>query len=139
MSQKPVYTLYHPRWHRTPVSTYWWLERRSYFLFILRELSSVFVAWFVAYLLVLIDAVSENDAAYREFLEWSRHPFVLFLNIVSLFFVALHAVTWFNLAPQAMVMHVGGRRLPGSWITASNYAALVVVSTVILGLLLIRW
>jgi fumarate reductase subunit C len=139
MSQKPLYTPYHPRWHRTRVSTYWWLGRWSYFVFILRELSSVFVAWFVVYLLALIDAVSESDVAYRQFLEWARNPFVLFANIVSLFFVVLHTVTWFNLAPRAMVMHVGGRRLPGSWITASNYAALVVVSTVILGLLLIRW
>jgi succinate dehydrogenase subunit C len=139
MNQKPVYTPYHPRWHRTRVSTYWWLERRSYALFILRELSSVFVAWFVVYLLVLINAVGQSDVAYRQFLEWSRNPFVVLLNIVSFFFVALHVVTWFNLAPQAMVVHVSGRRLPGSWITASNYAALVVVSTVILGLLLIRW
>ena len=48
MSSTPSYTLYHPRWHRTRVSTYWWLGRRRYFLFILRELSSVFVAWAVA-------------------------------------------------------------------------------------------
>jgi fumarate reductase subunit C len=138
VSQKAVYTPYHPRWHRTRLSTYWWLERWSYFLFILRELSSVFVGWFVVYLLVLIDAVSRDDVAYRQFLEWSRNPFVLLLNIVSLFFVVLHAITWFNLAPQAMVVHVGGRRLAGSWIVASNYAAWIVVSMVILGLLLIR-
>ena len=33
------YADYHPRWLRPQVSTYWWLERRSYFVFILRELS----------------------------------------------------------------------------------------------------
>jgi len=139
MRQNAVYTPYHPRWHRTRVSTYWWLERWSYFLFILRELSSVFVGWFVVYLLVLVNAVSENEGAYRQFLEWSRNPYVLVLNVVSLLFVVLHAVTWFNLAPRAMVVHVGGRRLPGWLITASNYAALVAVTAVILGLLLVRW
>jgi fumarate reductase subunit C len=139
MSQNAVYTPYHPRWQRTRVSTYWWLGRWSYFLFILRELSSIFVAWFVIYLLALVVAVSKSDVAYREFLDWSRNPVVLSLNIVSLLFIVLHAVTWFNLAPQAMVVHVGGKRLPGSLITASNYAGLVVVSIVILGLLLIRW
>ena len=36
MSGKPAYTEYHPRWYRPHVSTYWWLHRRSYLLFILR-------------------------------------------------------------------------------------------------------
>jgi len=36
------YTAYHPRWLRPHVSTYWWLRKRSYFAFILREISSVF-------------------------------------------------------------------------------------------------
>ena len=41
MNQQAAYTPYHPRWHRQRISTYWWLERPSYFLFILRELSSL--------------------------------------------------------------------------------------------------
>jgi fumarate reductase subunit C len=139
MSQHAVYTPYHPRWHRTRVSTYWWLERWSYFLFILRELSSIFVAWSVVYLLALVVAVSDGNASYQRFLDESRNPLLLALNVVSFLFIVLHAVTWFNLAPQAMVVHVGKTRVPGFLIAASNYAALVVVSAVILGLLLIRW
>jgi fumarate reductase subunit C len=136
MSEHAVYTPYHPRWHRTRVSTYWWLGRWSYFLFILRELSSIFVAWFVVYLLVLVAAIGSGDGAYRRFLDWSGRPLVLSLNIVTFLFIVLHAVTWFNLAPQAMVVHVGHKRVPGFVIAASNYAGLVVVSIVILGLLL---
>jgi fumarate reductase subunit C len=139
MSQNPSYTPYHPRWQRTRVSTYWWLRRWSYFLFILRELSSLAVAWVVIYLLTLVSAVSQSDAAYQEFLEWARQPLVLALNVVSFLFLVLHAVTWFNLAPQAMVIYIGKTRVPGSLIAASNYAALVAVSLVILGLILIRW
>ena len=41
------YTEYHPRWLRQHVSTYWWLGKWSYFAFILREISSLFVAWAV--------------------------------------------------------------------------------------------
>ena len=33
------YTEYHPRWLRPHISTYWWLRKRSYFAFILREIS----------------------------------------------------------------------------------------------------
>jgi succinate dehydrogenase subunit C len=86
------------------------------------------VAWFVGYLLLMIRAVTRGDPSYQRFLEWSGTPTVLVLNAVSLIFVLLHAVTWFNLAPQAMVVHVRRRKVPGWLIAASNYGAWVVVS-----------
>lgn len=131
-----LYTQYHPRWLRPPVSTYWWLKRRSYLAFIARELSSVFVAWFVVYLLRLTRAVAQGSSAYERFLEWSAQPAVLLVNVVTLFFVVFHAVTWFNLAPQAIVAHLRGRRLHGSLITAANYAAWAVTSALVAWLLL---
>jgi fumarate reductase subunit C len=125
------YTEYHPRWLRHHVSTYWWLRKRSYFAFILREISSVFVAWSVVYLLLLIYAVGQGTAAYDAFLEWSRQRWVLTVNVCSLLLVGFHAVTWFNLAPQALVVHLGHRHVPGSLIAASNYAAWVAVSAIV--------
>ena len=138
MNRNAAYTPYHPRWHRQHVSTYWWLGRRSYFLFILRELSSLAVAWFVGVLLLLVRAVSRGAPGYEQFLEWARHPVVLALNIACFAFLCLHAVTWFNLAPQAMVVRVGGWRVPGWIIAASNYAALAVTTAIVLALLLLR-
>ena len=138
MSSETAYTTYHPRWHRRRVSTYWWLGRWSYFVFILRELTSVAVAWFVVWLLLLVDAAAGGPAAYQQFLESARTPLLLALNVVSLVFVCLHAVTWFNLAPQAMVVRVAGRRVPGWCVAASNYAALAVVTAIVLGLFLMR-
>jgi fumarate reductase subunit C len=138
MNQHAGYTPYHPRWHRTRLSTYWWLERPSYFLFILRELSSLAVAWFVVWLLLVIRAASDGAATYQHFLEWTRHPLVLALNVACFAFVCLHAVTWFNLAPQALVVHVAGRRVPGWIIAASNYAALAATTAAVLALLLLR-
>ena len=131
-----LYTEYHPRWLRTRVSTYWWLERRSYLMFIVRELSSVFVAWFAVYLLRLIRAIAAGPSAYERFLQRSAQPAVLLLNLVTLFFVVFHTITWLNLAPQAIVARLGGKRLPGSLIAASNYAAWVVTSVLVGWLLL---
>jgi fumarate reductase subunit C len=118
------------------VSTYWWLERRSYLAFILRELSSVFVAWFVVFLLLLVHAVSQGELSYLQFLTWAGSPVVLLLNLVSLLFVVFHAVTWFNLAPQAMAVRLRGKPVPGTWIAASNYAVWALVSAVLAWLLL---
>ena len=130
------YTECHPRWLRHRKSTYWWLGRVSYLAFILRELSSVFVVWTVAFLLLLVHAVSRGDNSYRQFLSWSASTPVLFLNLTSLSFVVFHAVTWFRLAPQAMVVHVRGRRLPGAWIVASNYLLWALATTSVAWLLL---
>jgi len=136
MSERTAYSEYHPRWLRRRPSTYWWLERRAYLAFITRELSSIFIAWFVVYLLLLVRAVSQGDASYHQFLVWSRHPVVLVLNVVTLLFVVFHAVTWFNLAPKAMVVHLGRKRLPAALISASNYGAWVVVTAFVLWLML---
>ena len=136
MPEHPSYTEYHPRWIRTRMSTYWWLGRRSYLAFIVRELSSIFVGWFAVYLLLLVRAVSRGETRYLEFLNWSGTPAVLALNIVSLFFIVYHAITWFNLAPKAMVLRVGGTRVPGFLIAGSNYLAWVMATAVVGWLLL---
>src|SRR5262245_53371364 len=132
----PAYTDYHPRWYRPRLSTYWWLDRWPYLAFILRELSSVLVAWAVVYLLFLIQALARGASSYREFLNWSINPGIVLLNIVALAFLCFHAATWFNLAPQAMVVHARGKRVPGAWIAISNYAAWAVASGLVAWLLL---
>src|SRR5262245_52433801 len=77
VSDRHVYTPYHPRWLRQPVSTYWWMEKWSYFRFILRESTCMFVAWGLVYLLMLIRAVSHGATAYAAFVAWSARPWVL--------------------------------------------------------------
>ena len=131
MNGTGTHTAYHPRWLRQHVSTYWWLEKRSYFAFILREASCLFVAWVVVYLLMLVRAVTEGVAAYQSFLAWSAQPWVLWLNIVSFVFLVFHAITFFVAAPQALVLHVGGKRVPGSLVAASHYVAWAAASVVV--------
>jgi fumarate reductase subunit C len=136
MSQHPSDTGYHPRWYRRRVSTYWWLGRVAYLLFILRELSSVFVAWFVVFTLLLINAVNYGKGDYLAFLAWCKHPAVVILNMVSFLFIVFHAITWLNLAPKAMVVRVRGQRVPDWWIIAANYALWVAVSALLIWLIL---
>lgn len=122
--------------YRRPVSLFWWLRRRSYFIFVLRELSSVFVAWFVVYLLLLVDAVSSGPDSYQRFLDWNATPWVLTGNAIAFAFVLLHAVTWFNLAPRAMVVRVFGSRVPPGVILAAHYLAWAVLSAAVVWVIL---
>jgi len=136
MSGPRAYTPFHPKWYRRQVSTYWWLHRGAYLRFILRELSSVFIAYFVAVTLAQVYALGRGADAYARFQAWMQTPLALTLNVVSLFFVVFHAVTWFNLAPKALVVHLRGKAVPGPWIAAANYLAWLVASAVVAGVLL---
>jgi fumarate reductase subunit C len=129
-------TEYLPKSYRTRVSTYWWLERWVYLKFILREASSVFVAWTVVVTLLQIRALARGPADYAEFQNWLGSPLLLALNAVSLIFVIFHAVTWFNLAPKAMAIRMRGKRLPNLAISAPNYVAWVVISAAVAWILL---
>jgi fumarate reductase subunit C len=121
--------LYKPR---TPLL--WWLRRWTYTAFVLRELSSVFVAWTVVYLLLLVRAVSRGPDAYHRFLDWSASPWLVALNAVALAFLLYHAVTFINLTPQAMVVSLGPRRVPPRLLAGSLYLGWLLVSAVLVWL-----
>jgi fumarate reductase subunit C len=114
--------------YHQPVSLFWWARRRSYLIFVLRELSSVFVAWFVVYLLLFVSAIGSGSAEYQRFLDWSGSGWVVALNVLSMLFLLLHAVTWFALAPKAIVVRVRGRRVPPRAILATHYLLWVLLS-----------
>jgi len=57
-----------------------------------------------------------------------RSPLIVLLNVISLFFVVFHSITWFNLAPSAMPVRMGGKRVPDVLVAAPSYGAWVVIS-----------
>jgi fumarate reductase subunit C len=132
----PPYTLNHPRWYRKRVSTYWWLQRWEYLRFVLREISSVFVAIFVVEMLFLISALSRGPEAYASYQDSLKNPLVIALNVVSFLFVLFHSITWFNLSARAMSIRVGGKKVPGFMISGPNFAAWLFISAVIAWFLL---
>jgi fumarate reductase subunit C len=136
MNAEPHYTLYHPRWYRRRVSVWWWLKNRSYTRFVLREFTSVFVAFFAVVTLWQLRALAEGPEAYGRFLARLQTPLFLVLDTIAFLFVLFHAITWFNLTPKAMVLRLGGKRVPDAVILGLNYAAWLVLSGAVAFLLL---
>ena len=132
------YTPYHPRWYRRRVSVWWWLQSRSYTGFVLRELTSVAVAYFALVLLWQIRALGQGPEAYARVIARLRSPLFVVLDLLALAFVLFHSITWFNLAPKAMVVRLRGKRLPDVLIAGANYAAWVVLSAAVAAILLSR-
>lgn len=136
MNQTHIYTEYHPRWYRKRVSTYWWTRQFGYLKFILRELSCLGVAYFVVLMLVLLNSLRGGATAYAEFQALMQMPLMIVLNVVALFLTLFHTITWFNLAPRAMVVYFGKKRVPDLLIALPNYIAWLTVSAAICWFLL---
>ncbi|MFQ5817410.1 MAG: fumarate reductase subunit C [Terriglobia bacterium] len=129
------YTPYQPRSYRRRVSVWWWLQKWSYAKFMLREFTSVAVAFFCVVLLWKIRALAEGPDAYAAFLARMKTPLFLALNSVAFLLVLFHAITWFNAAPKAMVVRLRGQRLPDWVIQGMHYLGWVVISAGLVWLL----
>ena len=138
MSAETHYTPYHPRWYRRRVSVWWWLENRAYAGFVLRELTSVFVAFFAVVYLWQLRALVQGPEAYAHVLARLKTPLFLALHGVAFLFVLFHSITWFNLAPTAMVVRLKGKRVPDWVVVGLNYAAWLFLSGAVAFILLRR-
>lgn len=134
----PQYTEFHPRWYRPPVSTYWWLGKWAYVKFILRELSSVAVAWTVALILLQIGSLIRGPESYTRFEHRMGAPWMIGLNVIAFAFLLLHSITWFNLAPKAMAVRIKGKRLPGALISGPQYLAWIAISAIVFAIIVSR-
>lgn len=123
---------YHPRWHRRRISVWWWLESGRYTRFVLRELTSVCVAWTSLVLIGLAWAVRGGPATLASFVAWIDSPWAAAINVLALGGLIFHSVTWFSLAPRAMVVRLGTRRVPDQVIVCVNVGAWVGVSAALL-------
>ena len=110
-----------------PIPATWWLKKRSYFFFMLRELTCVFVGGYALFLLVL--AVTRDDlTAFSAVL---HSPILITLQIIALPMALYHSFTWFNLTPKVMVVWRGEERVDPRIIAGANYVACLVASIII--------
>jgi fumarate reductase subunit C len=132
----PAYSGRLPRPYLRRPSAWWWLGRWTYLTFMLRDLSCVFMAYFVVVTLLQIRALGNGPEAYAAFEARLRNPLLIVLDAISLLFVVYHAVTFFNAASTATVVRVGGKRVPDLYITLPNYVAWAAASVVVTWLVL---
>ena len=124
-------------YHR-PIAPTWWLSNRAYFLFIVRELTSVFIAAYLMLFLLLLHNLATGREAYEAYLRFLTTPGMLVFHILALAAALFHAVTWFNLLPNIMVVRFGEDRLPAIIVAGVNYVAWIAVSILIVWIVLSR-
>jgi fumarate reductase subunit C len=122
-------------YHRKMPAT-WWLQKQSYFLFMLRELSSVFIALFLIVYLWQIYQLTKGSEAYVAFIQKLASPGWLFFNLAALLFALYHSITWFQSSAVVLPVRLGEHPVPRRTVTALHIGAWVVVSLGILILFL---
>lgn len=121
--------------YKKKMSIFWWTKRLSHIRFITRELTSLSVAFFAIELLFLLRALAISPEAYATYLEVMQSPVMVVLNTIAFAGLIFHSITWFNLAPKAMVIKLGKNRVPGILIVLANYGGWMLISLLIAWLL----
>lgn len=115
----------------------WWLRKRAYVLFMLRELTVVFIGVFLLIYLVELARLARGADAYETLLTKFRSSGWIAFHVFALIAAVYHSVTWLNLAPKIMVVRMGEERVPPSLIAAVNYGIWLVLSVGIAWVLLV--
>ena len=119
------------------VSNTWWLKRWPYRIFMLRELSAVFVAAYVVLLLLLVTKVHDGAAAFEGYLDFLQSPLLIAFHVVALLFVMLHVITWFQAVPKGLPLRRGEERVPPALMIGSSYVGWLAVSVVVAAIFLL--
>jgi fumarate reductase subunit C len=127
----PQYRKFQQQAYRPEMSAYWYFDRWPYLKFMLREVSSIFVAWFAVVILLQLNAVISGAPAYGNFQRWMATPPVFIVNVISFVFVCFHAITWFMLVPRVMARQLLQRPTPDIVSAAPNFGIWLVASLIV--------
>lgn len=97
--------------YRKRLTPVWWLRNPRTVLYMLREVSSLFVLLYALVFLALV-LTSPIPETYETVVGLVRsRPFVLF-TLLTLGFALIHGVTWWSLTSRVMTIRLGSRVLP---------------------------
>ena len=108
--------------HRKMPAT-WWLKKRAYTVFMLREFSAIFVAIVAVATVLQVRAIKDGAAAYESFTGMLDSPAVIVFGAVALAFASLHSFTFFQAVGKVLVIWVGDKRVPESLVMWAHFAA----------------
>ncbi|NDV12532.1 fumarate reductase subunit C [Crenobacter caeni] len=112
-----------------------WFKRDPFFIeYMAHEGTAVFVWLFALEMLAGLFALAAGEAAWGGFTAFLASVPGLLLNGLILVMLLYHGVSWFLIMPRTLPpVRVGGRKVPGSTISAVGLAAMLVASFAVVG------
>jgi len=114
-----------------PISkTTWYMRNGRYKVYMRREMTCLLVAVYSVLLIVGLAALAEGSAeSWNAFLASQQNPFMVGFHALALiYFLVYQTFAWFELAPKAMPLQFGEKKLADSYIVIAHYIAWVVLS-----------
>src|SRR4051812_16523266 len=99
-------TAMNPRPYIRKVKATWWLGQPRYVTYMVRELTSLFVALYCLVLVIGLLRLAQGHVAWDGFLAALGSPAGVMLQLICLAFAIFHSATWFAVTPKAMPMVV---------------------------------
>jgi fumarate reductase subunit C len=110
----------------------WWLGQPRYVVYMIRELTSLFIGLYSAWLVIGLVRLAQGRGAWESFLAATSSPPAVLLQLVCLGFATYHSITWFAVTPKAMPLTLKGEPVSDKIIVGVHYVAWAVVSAVVL-------
>lgn len=114
-----------------PMPWNWYLQRLPYTLFMIRDLTSVFIAGYCIFLMVLVYHANQDLETFKAFYATLSSPVSVILHVIALVFAVYHSVTFCNLTPRALVVFQGDEKVSDAKIAGVHYAGWAVISVLI--------
>ncbi len=113
-----------------PMGIGWWLQRRRYTLYMIREATCVAVGGY-AFFLVFLASRAGDEAAFSALVDRLSSPLSVVLHVLALLLLIYHAVTFIQAGPKALVFYRGDERVSPILIVSVLYGVWLGVSLVI--------
>jgi len=113
-----------------PISTTtWYMRNGRYKVYVLRELTSFLVAFYSVLTILALAALADSPEHWNAWIASQQSTgMVIFHALALLYFLFFQTFPWFKLAPKAMPVQLGEKKLPDSAIVIGHYVVWVVVS-----------
>ena len=116
-----------------PVSkTTWYMRNGRYRKYLLREVTCILVAIYSFLIIWGLAALTGGMNSWNAFLQSQQNTaMVAFHAFALVFFLIYQTFDWFKLAPKAMPLQVGEKKLPDMYVIVAHYIAWLIVTAAV--------
>lgn len=116
--------------------TTWYMRNGRYKLYVARELTSFLVAFYSFFTICALAILASGSAeSWNSFLASQQSTgMVIFHSVALLYFLFFQTFPWFKVAPKAMPVQLGEKKLGDTPIIVGHYVVWIVISVFILWL-----
>ena len=113
-----------------PVSkTTWYMRNGRYKRYMLREVTCLLVGFYCLLILWGLAALAAGPERWNGFLESQQNLLMVIVHAIALIYYLVYMTfDWFKLAPKAMPVQLGEKKLPDRVIVIGHYVAWAAIS-----------